>query len=412
MPERRHRDHPPAVPVDARRRALRGLAVGSLAAARHPGAWALGAAASARAQPSERAASPDAGTSRTAAPRVTEVAGGFEHPWSVAFLPDGRRLVTERSGRLRIVSLTGRLSAPIEGVPKVHASGQGGLLDVVLGPRFERDNAVYLSYSEPVDGGARTAVVRAEFADGPAPRLRSVTRIFAQKDAPGGGHHFGSRLVFARDETLFVTLGDRFSHRDRVQQLDNHYGKIVRIRSDGDVPPDNPFVDREGALPDIHSYGHRNVQGAALHPDGELWTNEHGPQGGDEVNIERRGGNYGWPVVTHGREYVTRFSIGEATERSDVVSPSWQWTPSIAPSGMAFCTSRRYGDWRGSAFVGSLRFRLLSRLVLAGDNVVHEERLLGELRQRIRDVRQAPDGLLYLLTDESRGSLLRIEPTA
>ena len=344
--------------------------------------------------------------------RVVEVARRLEHPWSLAFLPDGRMLVTERPGRLRIVIPDGRLSVPVSGVPGVHASGQGGLLDVAIGPGFARDRSIFLSYSEPGTDGARTAVARAELVDGAAPTLRNVQVIFAQKDRHVGGAHFGSRLVFARDGTLFVTLGDRFAHRDRAQTLDNHYGKIVRIRADGSVPPDNPFVGRPGALPEIHSYGHRNVQGAALHPvTGKLWTHEHGPQGGDEVNIERAGANYGWPVITFGREYVTGFRIGEGTERADVTPPLWQWTPSIAPSGMAFCTSDRYPGWRGSLFVGSLKFRLLSRLELDGDRVLREERLLTDLRARVRDVRQGPDGLLYLLTDEADGRLLRLAPT-
>lgn len=354
-------------------------------------------------------------TALAAAPRsieVVELARGLEHPWSLAFLPDGRMLVTERPGRLRIVSPDGRMSAPLPGVPRVQAGSQGGLLDLALGPDFARDRAVFLSFSEPGAGGARTAVARARFVDGTAPALRDARVIFAQKDRTSGGNHFGSRLVFARDGTLFVTLGDRYSQRDRAQTLDNHYGKIVRIRPDGSVPPDNPFVKRAGALPEIHSYGHRNVQGAALHPaTGQLWTHEHGPQGGDEVNIERAGANYGWPVITFGREYGTGSKIGEGTERADVTPPLWQWTPSIAPSGMAFCTGNRYAGWQGSLFVGSLKFRLLARLELDGDTIVREERLLTDLGERVRDVRQGPDGLLYLLTDETDGRLLRLAPT-
>jgi len=346
-------------------------------------------------------------------PRVTEIARGLAHPWSLAFLPDGRMLVTERPGRLRIIGRDGRASAPLAGVPAVFARGQGGLLDVVPGPGFARDGSLFLSFSEPADAGARTAVARAELVDGPTPALRGTRTIFAQRSAVSGGNHFGSRLVFARDGTLFVTLGDRFTQRDRAQALDNHFGKIVRIGADGSVPRDNPFVGRPDALPEIHSYGHRNVQGAALHPvTGQLWTHEHGPQGGDEVNLERAGANYGWPVITYGREYVTGARIGEGAARADVVAPAWQWTPSIAPSGMAFCTSDRYAGWRGSLFVGSLKFRLLSRLELDGDAVVREERLLTDLGERVRDVRQGPDGLLYLLTDEADGRLLRLEPPA
>lgn len=405
VPETDHRS-------PARRRALRALTLG-VAAAAGPGAGWLGTvrAQAASPAPDERGRSRDATPQRSPAPRVVEVATGLEHPWSLAFLPDGRMLVTERPGRVRVISLTGRVSPPLEGVPKVFASGQGGLLDLVVGPDFEGDSALFLSYSEPVDGGARTAVARVEFADGPTPMLRHATRIFAQKDAPSGGNHFGSRLVFARDGTLFVTMGDRFSHRDRVQQLDNHFGKIVRIHPDGRVPRDNPFVQREGALPDVYSYGHRNVQGAALNPaTGDLWIADHGPQGGDEVDSVHAGANYGWPVVTHGREYVTGFTIGEGTERPDVEAPLWQWTPSIAPSGMAFYMGRRFPEWRGNVFVGSLKFRLLSRLTIAGNRVIEEERLLTDLDERIRDVRVGRDGLPYLLTDASRGRLLRLEP--
>lgn len=405
----------------ARRDALRMLSRGALAGAGAATGWTA-AVRSARAQApasSGTSAGNSSGTSLSTspraspAPRVVRVASGLEHPWSLAFLPDGRMLVTERPGRLRVVSLAGRLSKPLDGVPKVYAQGQGGLLDVVLAPDFETSSALFLSYAEPVDGGARTAVARAEFVDGPTPALRAVTRIWAQKDASTGGNHFGSRIVFARDGTMFVTMGDRYSHRDRVQQLDNHFGKIVRIRADGSAPDDNPFVRREGALPDIWAYGCRNVQGAALNPaTGELWTDEHGPQGGDEVNIVRAGANYGWPVITYGKEYVTGFTIGEGTERPDVTPPLWQWTPSIAPSGLAFYLGHRFPEWRGDAFVGSLKFRLLSRLSIADNRVVQEERLLQDLRQRVRDVRASRDELLYLLTDEDDGSLLRLEPGA
>ncbi len=388
--------------MDLRRRAT--LRAATLAGA----ALALPAA---RATTTPPAAGPS-GAAQAARPlRVTEIARGLEHPWSLAFLPDGRMLVTERPGRLRVASPDGRLSAPLAGVPTVVAQAQGGLLDVALGPAFARDRAVFLSFSDPAPGGARTAVARAEFVDGAVPALRAARTSFAQRPAVRGGHHFGSRLVFARDGTLFATLGDRFGHRERAQALDDHLGKIVRIRADGSVPPDNPVVGRAGALPEIHSYGHRNVQGAALHPaTGRLWTNEHGPQGGDEVNVERPGANYGWPVITSGREYVTGFRIGDGTERSDVVPPAWQWTPSIAPSGMAFCTGDRYPGWRGHLFVGSLKFRLLARLELDGERVVREERLLPDLGERVRDVREGPDGLLYLLTDEDNGRLLRLDP--
>ncbi|MFH7321278.1 PQQ-dependent sugar dehydrogenase [Desulfurivibrio sp. D14AmB] len=340
--------------------------------------------------------------------RVVEVATGLATPWSLAFLPDGRMLVTERPGRLRIVASNGEISPPLAGLPAVHARGQGGLLDLVLSPDFADDNLIYFSYAEPVARGARTAVARARL-DLEQMRLREVTRIFAQNEAPPGQHHWGSRLVFDRRGNLFVTLGERFFHRDRAQDLDSHLGKIVRIRPDGSVPEDNPFLEQAQALPEIWSYGHRNVQGAALHPEtGEFWSHEHGPQGGDEVNVIRPGRNYGWPVITHGREYGTGFRIGEGTERGDVTAPIHVWTPSIAPSGMAFHTGEEFPLWRGNLLVGALRGSVLVRLELEGEKVVGEERLLGELGHRIRDVRQGPDGRLYLL-DETAGRILRLE---
>lgn len=340
---------------------------------------------------------------------VVTVAEGLDTPWGLAFLPDGSMLVTERAGRLRRVSPSGDVSDPLAGVPEVQARGQGGLLDVVVGPEFATDRRIYFSYAQPTADGVRTAVARAQL-DTETKRLEGVEVIFAQNEDPSGRHHFGSRLVFARDGTLFITLGDRFHHRDRAQELDNHFGKIVRINPDGSVPADNPFVQRVDALPHIWSFGHRNVQGATLHPDtGLLWTHEHGPQGGDEVNIGKAGANYGWPEITFGREYVTGFRIGEGTERDDVEPPVHQWTPSIAPSGMAFYSGDAFPQWQGDLFVGALRGELLSRLELDNGRVVHEERFLTDLDIRIRDVRNGPDGLLYLL-DESNGRILRLEP--
>ncbi len=321
-------------------------------------------------------------------------------------------LVTERRGRLRIVRAGGEVSAPLAGVADVHASGQGGLLDVALSPDFARDGTVFLSYAQPTSSGARTAVARAVLDwRAPVPSLRDWKVIFAQRQAPSGSHHWGSRLQFAADGTLFVTLGDRFAYRDQAQDLSSHLGKIVRIHPDGRVPADNPFVGRQGALPEIWSTGHRNVQGATLHPtSARLWTHEHGPQGGDEVNVGRAGANYGWPVITYGREYVTGFRIGEGTTRADVEPPLHQWTPSIAPSGMTFYTGERFPAWRGSLFVGALRARMLVRMEFDGERFVREERLLEGLRERIRDVRQGPDGYLYLLTDSDDGRVLRLEP--
>ena len=341
--------------------------------------------------------------------RVTEVARGLETPWSLAFLPDGNMLVTERAGRLRVVTPDGKLSAPIQNVPRVHASGQGGLLDVVVGPDFARDRLIWLSFAQPTQKGARTAVARARL-DESSRSLQNVEVVFAQRDDPDGRNHWGSRLVFDRDGKLFVTLGDRHAYRDSAQDTNSHLGKIVRIRPDGGIPPDNPFVGKTGALPEIWSYGHRNVQGAALHPvTGKLWAHEHGPQGGDEVNVVRAGANYGWPVITYGKEYVTGFSIGEGTQRADVVPPVRYWVPSIAPSGMTFYTGDAFPKWKGNLFVGALRGQVLVRVELDGEKFVREERLLTELGSRIRDVRQGPDGRLYLL-DETAGRILRLDP--
>jgi glucose/arabinose dehydrogenase len=342
--------------------------------------------------------------------RTVTVAQGLQNPWALAFLPDGRMLVTERAGRLRIVERDGRLGEPLAGLPRVEAGGQGGLLDAVLDPRFAENRLVYLSYSEPAAAGSSgnsTAVARGRL-DGA--RLADVQVIFSQKPKVSSSSHFGSRLVFARDGRLFITLGDRFSRRDDAQKLDNHHGKIVRIEADGRVPEDNPLRGQPGALPEIWSYGHRNVQGAALHPEtGELWAHEHGPQGGDELNVVRAGRNHGWPVITYGREYVTGFKIGEGAARSDVVAPLTHWVPSIAPCGMAFLTSDRYPGWKGSLFLGALRAEVLVRLELDGPKVVREQRLLQPLGERIRDVRQGPDGWLYLLTDADNGRVIRLE---
>ena len=338
------------------------------------------------------------------------VASGLQHPWGLAFLPDGRILVTERPGRLRIVAADGQLGGPVEGLPRVDAGGQGGLLDVALDPKFADNALVYWSYAEPAppgESGNSTAVARGRLEGN---RLTGVQVIFRQSPKVSSSAHFGSRLVFARDGRLFITLGDRFSRRDDAQTLNTHHGKVVRIEADGRVPADNPFVGRAGALPEIWSYGHRNLQGAALHPQsGDLWTHEHGPQGGDELNVVDAGRNHGWPVITYGREYGTGFKIGEGTARADVVAPLTYWVPSIAPSGMAFLTSDRYPGWKGNLFIGALRGQMLVRLELDGRRVVREHRLLQQLGERIRDVRQGPDGWLYLLTDSRDGRLIRLE---
>ncbi|HEY7690166.1 MAG TPA: PQQ-dependent sugar dehydrogenase [Dongiaceae bacterium] len=338
--------------------------------------------------------------------QVETFAKGLENPWGLAFLPDGRMLVTERPGRLRIVAADGSLSEPVAGVPKVFARGQGGLLDVALDPGYADNGIIYLSYAEPGPSGGGTAVARARLA---GDRLEDLKVIFQQMPKRNAGQHFGSRLVFARDGTLFVTTGDRGS-RNQAQNLGVHLGKLIRINSDGSVPADNPFVGTDDARREIYSYGHRNMQGAALDPaTGELWTIEHGARGGDELNAPQPGKNYGWPVITYGKDY-SGAKIGEGTEKPGMEQPLYYWDPSIAPSGMAFYTGDAFPAWRGNLFVGALGFELLVRLELDGKKVVHEERLLEALGERIRDVRQGPDGLLYLLTDESDGRILRISP--
>ncbi len=339
-------------------------------------------------------------------------AKGLTNPWGMAFLPDGRLLVTERPGRMRVVGKDGRLSAPLKGVPAVLASGQGGLLDVTLGPDFASSRLIYFSYSEPREGGNNGAsVARAKLVLEPdGGRLDDLKVIFRQEPASTGGMHFGSRLAFARDGNLFVTLGERSHSRDRAQDLSTHFGKVVRIRPDGSVPPDNPFVGKAGALPEIWSYGHRNPQSAAIHPaTGKLWTVEHGARGGDEVNIPQAGKNYGWPVITYGRDY-SYLKIGEGTAKRGMEQPIYYWDPSIAPSGMAFYTGDLISEWKGNLFVGALAGRALHRLVLDGEKVVGEEKLLADLGERIRDVRAGPDGALWLLTDHPQGRVLRVVP--
>jgi len=338
--------------------------------------------------------------------RVVTVATGLDHPWGLAFLPDGRMLVTERPGRLRIVERDGRLSEPLSGVPDVSARGQGGLLDVALAPDFAQSRMIYLSYAEPGLTGAGTTVARARLGEG---RLENLQVVYRQEPKRTAGQHFGSRLVFARDGNLFITTGDRGS-RDDAQSLALPMGKVLRVRLDGSVPPDNPFVNRQDARPEIWSYGHRNLQGATLHPEtGQLWTVEHGAMGGDEVNTPRAGRNHGWPVITYGLDY-SGARIGEGTAKAGMEQPVHYWDPSIAPSGMTFYTGDKFPAWRGNLFVGSLKFGLLARLTVQGERVTAEERLLEGFRDRIRDVRQGPDGYLYLVTDEGNGRIVRIDP--
>ena len=351
------------------------------------------------------------------------VARGLENPWSMAVLPDGRFLVTERPGRLRVVGADGQLGTPVTGLPAIAAGGQGGLLDVVLDSDFARNRTLYFCFSEPaVSGNANsTALARARLSADDA-RLEDLKVLFSQKPKVDSALHFGCRIVESRtpganglaDGKLFLTLGERFSRREDAQTLDNHHGKIVRINKDGSVPPDNPFVGRAGALPEIWSYGHRNPQGAALSPNGTLWMHEHGPQGGDEINLPRAGANYGWPVITYGENYGGGKIGAGLTHHDGMVQPLHYWVPSIATSGMAFLSSDRYGRaWVGNLFVGSLKFGYLNRILLSepfGGRVVSESRLLGELKERVRDVRQGPDGLLYVLTDSHDGKLIRLLP--
>jgi glucose/arabinose dehydrogenase len=340
--------------------------------------------------------------------RVDTVARGLEHPWGFAFLPDGRIIVTERPGRVRIVAQNGQLSAPLTGVPQVAASGQGGMLDVALDPAFAQNRTVYLSYSEPGEGGSGTSVAKGQLTE---TGLENVQVIYRQQPKVSSGNHFGSRLVFRRDGTLFVTQGDRFSFRDRAQDLSSGIGKVVRINTDGTIPRDNPFVGRSDARPEIWSYGHRNMQAAALHPEtGALWTVEHGAAGGDELNHPEAGKNYGWPVITYGRDYNGR-SIGEGRAKEGMEQPVYYWDPVIAPSGMIFYTGDAFPGWKGSALIGGLASNALVRLTFdAAGNVASEERHMGGLGERIRDVQQGPDGLIYVITDSGSGRLLRLSP--
>ncbi|HEX8592324.1 MAG TPA: PQQ-dependent sugar dehydrogenase [Pseudomonas sp.] len=341
---------------------------------------------------------------------VEQVAKGLERPWALAFLPDKQgMLVTERPGNLRLVTADGKLSRPISGVPQVWANGQGGLLDVVLSPDFANDRLVYLTYSEVgKDGKAGTAAGRGRLSTDMS-TLDNFTVIFRQQPKLSVGNHFGSRMVFDRDGYLFIALGEN-NNRPTAQDLDKLQGKIVRLFPDGKVPPDNPFVGQKGVRPEIWSYGHRNQQGAALNPwTGTLWTNEHGPRGGDEVNIIERGANYGWPLATNGIDYSGE-PISEAKGKfvEGTIHPFHVWEKSPAISGMAFYDGARFKAWDHNLFIGALVAEELIRLQFDGDKIVHEERLLGELKQRIRDVRQGPDGYLYVLTDDDDGQLLRV----
>lgn len=338
--------------------------------------------------------------------RVVTVASGLENPWGMAFLPDGRILVTERPGRMRVVAKDGALSPPLSNVPKVFDSGQGGLLDVTLDPDFARSRLLYFTYAEPGEGGAGTALASAVFGE---TTLTDVKVLFRQQPKVSGGLHFGSRVVVGSDGKLWLGLGERY-RRDEAQNLNVHLGKLVRLNKDGSVPTDNPFVGRGDARPEIWSYGHRNIQGMARHPQtGIIWLHEHGAQGGDEINIPEKAKNYGWPVITHGIDY-SGARIGVGTAAPGMEQPLLHWTPSIAPSGMAFYSGSKIPGWTGNLFVGSLKFGTLHRLVLDGTRVVRQEQMLKEIGDNIRDVRDGPDGFLYLATDSPRGRILRLEP--
>ena len=344
-------------------------------------------------------------------PKAQTVASGLQNPWAVAFLPDGRFLVTERPGRLRVVNADGQVQPAVQGLPEVAAGGQGGLLDVITDSAFASNRTIYFCFSEPGKGTTNsTALARARLSQD-AKRLEDVKVIFSQQPKFSSTAHFGCRIVERPDGTLFLTLGDRFSRRDDAQTLDNHHGKVVRVGKDGAIPKDNPFVGKAGALPEIWSYGHRNSQGATLAPDGSLWTHEHGARGGDEINRPQPGKNYGWPQVSFGVNYDgSKIGSGDSAAPG-LEPPLHHWTPSIAPSGMAFLTSDRYGaGWKGNLFVGSLKFEYLDRIELKDGKVVAEHKLLEDVGQRIRDVRQGPDGLLYVVTDSPSGKLIRLLP--
>ena len=334
------------------------------------------------------------------------VSAPLDRPWGLAFLPDGRMLVTEKAGALRVVDAAGRLSAPLRGLPPIEEYGQGGLLDVVLHPRVAQNRMVYLAFIREIPGGVTTAVGRGRLHPG---RLEGFETIFTAFPAGQAARHFGSRMVFGPDGKLYVTIGDR-GRRPDAQDLSRHPGSVLRLEDDGTVPTDNPFVGRPGARPEIWSWGHRNPQGLAVdRRTGRLWSHEHGPRGGDEVNVIERGANYGWPVVTYGRNYSgTR--ITDETARPGMVQPRTWWTPSIAPSGLAFYDGDRFPKWRGDLFVGALRAETLVRLALDGNRVTDEERLLEDFDNRVRDVRAGPDGYIYLLLDEEDSPILRLEP--
>lgn len=340
--------------------------------------------------------------------RLVTLVTGLENPWSMAFLPDGRMLVTEREGRLRLIGADFKLQPkPIEGLPEIVARGQGGLFDVVLHPDYARNGWIYWAYNAPGPGGWGTALARGQLQ---GHRMTNVQTLFSMVPKSRGSQHFGGRIVFDRQGMVYLSLGDR-GEKERAQMLDDHAGSVIRLHDDGRIPTDNPFVGRAGVRPEKWTLGNRNIQGAALHPQtGLLWTHEHGPQGGDEVNVMRAGRNYGWPTITHGVNYGTGTSIGEGRSKPGMEPPLHVWTPSVAPSGMAFVSGDKFPRWRGHLLVGALRGQMLLRLELHDEKVIREERLLQGLIGRIRDVRIGPDHLIYLLTDDTEGVLVRLEP--
>lgn len=342
--------------------------------------------------------------------QVDTVVDGLSNPWGLAFLPDGSSLITEKAGSLRHLSLDGSLIS-ISGVPEVRALGQGGLLDVAVDPDFEQNQTIYLSYSEPSEDRdeAGTAVARAHLTLYPTPQLKDLQVIFSQNKKSNTGRHFGSRIVITPDRKLFITQGDR-ADRPRAQDPFDHAGSIVRLNPDGSIPKDNPFADGTQAMREIWSIGHRNIQGATWHKGTKsLWTVEHGARGGDEINHPKSGRNYGWPVISYGKHYIGT-KIGEGTHKTGMEQPVHYWDPSIAPSGLAYYDGKAFPKWHGNLFVGALKEQMLVRLELEGEQVVHEEHLLNDEYGRIRDVRQGPDGFVYLLTDSDNGKLLRIKP--
>ena len=344
--------------------------------------------------------------------RVEVLATGLQNPWALAFIDNGKILVTERPGRLRIIDTEGNMSKPLVGLPEIYAVGQGGLLDVVTDRDFKNNRRIYFCYAEAdKTGNNSTALASAQLAKDNL-GLENVQVLFSQKPKAAGGYHFGCRIAQTDDGSLFLGLGDRFHRMHDAQKLDNHNGKIVRIQTDGKAHPSNPFLNNKDAMPEIWSLGHRNIQSATIGLDQQLWTIEHGPQGGDEINRPEAGKNYGWPIITYGENYGGGV-IGEGiTKKTGLEQPLHYWTPSIAPSGMTFIRGERYGsDWKGNLLLGSLKFRYLARLKLDGAKVVSEERILEDLKQRIRDVREGPDGFIYILTDETNGQLLKLLPS-